>query len=509
MTSASVSPSLLDEPVLSWAERILAAEERLAGAEVGRHEGSDLTCYAKYTDDPVGFIRDVLHGDPWSAQEEIAAAVQEAPLVAVRSAHACGKDWLAARLALWTFATGRKSILTAPTHRQVTQVLMSELRRAWDASDLPGEMHQAGLRLPGDPEYRILAFVSSDAPKFSGFHWPAGLLVILDEAEDIEAEVYESMLGNVTGARDRLLAIGNPLDATGKFYEICRPHSAWRKIKIRADESPNVIAGREVIPGLITREGIARFRQEYGEDSGPWCSRILAEFPTGPALDSVMEPAWLERAAAQHEARTLHNNEARYKIALDPARHGPDSSCVCVMRGNVVERFVQWRALDTMQLCGRLIELLREFRIYPEPHDDLPRHDDTGLAANDGTVIVDEVGLGAGVVDRLKELRYPVRAFNSSRKARDAQRYLNARAEAFWTLRQKLQKGQLAMARNGDAIEELLALRYDTNSAGRIQIISKPELRARLGRSPDFADSLAMAVSGGSQISYFGAQADW
>jgi hypothetical protein len=65
------------------------------------------------------------------------------------------------------------------------------------------------------------------------------------------------------------------------------------------------------------------------------------------------------------------------------------------------------------------------------------------------------------------------------------------------------------MARNGDAIEELLALRYDTNSAGRIQIISKPELRARLGRSPDFADSLAMAVSGGSQISYFGAQADW
>ena len=506
---------LATPPAPTWVDRILAAEERLAGAEVGRHEGNDLSRYAKYADDPVGFIRDVLHGNPWSAQEAIAAAVQEAPLVAVRSAHALGKDWLAARLALHAFATGKKAIVTAPTHRQVHQVFMSEVRRAWEASDMPGEMHQAGLRLPGDPEYRLLCFVSSDAPKFSGFHWPPGLLAIIDEAEGVEADVYEAFLGNITGSKDRLLAIGNPLDAVGRFYEACRPHSAWRKIKIAAADSPNVIAGREVIPGLITREGVERFRQEYGETSGPWCSRILAEFPTGPALDSVMEAAWIERAVALFESGKpqLEITGLPLRIALDPARHGPDASCVCIVQGPVVLGFKQWRGLDTMQLSGRLIELLRELRIYPEPKDqgpeELRRIDDTGRPPVHGSVIIDAVGLGAGVFDRLKELRYPVREFNSSRKARDAQRFLNTRAEAFWSLRQKLQKGQLAMARNDNAAEELLALRFETNSAGRIQIISKPELRARLGRSPDYADALAMAVSGGSTISGLGAFTQW
>ena len=103
-----------------------------------------------------------------------------------------------------------------------------------------------------------------------------------------------------------------------------------------------------------------------------------------------------------------------------------------------------------MQLTGRLIEFLRELRIYPEPDSDLP----PGVGGfpdglpNEGTIIVDEIGLGAGVVDRLKELRYRVKAFNSSRKAKDPQRFMNTRAEAFWTLRQKLQKGAIAMARN-------------------------------------------------------------
>jgi hypothetical protein len=100
----------------------VAAVRRLKadlGALLARHERArDLTEFERYGNDPVGFIRDVLKGDPWSAQIEIAESVRDDPLVVVRSCNAAGKDWVAAHLALWWVYAQRGLVLADGSDRK-------------------------------------------------------------------------------------------------------------------------------------------------------------------------------------------------------------------------------------------------------------------------------------------------------------------------------------------------------------------------------------------------------
>ena len=118
------------------------------GELLARHErGRDLSEFGRYAEDPVGFIRRVLHGEPWERQVEIAEAVKANSLVVVRSANAAGKDWIAEGLALWwVYAHGGLALVTGPTERQVREVVMGEVVTAFaKARDLPGELSREGL----------------------------------------------------------------------------------------------------------------------------------------------------------------------------------------------------------------------------------------------------------------------------------------------------------------------------------------------------------------------------
>ncbi len=74
----------------------VATTLRRLDAELGelleRHErGRSLDEFAAYRDDPIAFIREVLHGEPWSRQVEIAEAVRDEP--ALRPPHRSGLGW--------------------------------------------------------------------------------------------------------------------------------------------------------------------------------------------------------------------------------------------------------------------------------------------------------------------------------------------------------------------------------------------------------------------------------
>jgi hypothetical protein len=93
----------------------------------------------------------------------IAEAVLENPLVVVRFANAVGKDWIAARLALWwVYARHELALVTGPTERQVREVVMGEVARAFGkARGLPGELYQMALRLGREERAGILAFTAT------------------------------------------------------------------------------------------------------------------------------------------------------------------------------------------------------------------------------------------------------------------------------------------------------------------------------------------------------------
>ena len=445
----------------------------------------------QYRDDPVGFIRDILGGKLWAGQKEIAEAVLHHPLVTVRSCHAAGKDHLMARLALWwTYARGGLVILTGPTQTQVEEILMRrELRTAFKGSGLHGELHVRALRPGGEGEAGVLAKTSSGVSALTGFH-DQRVLWVITEAQDPEIEhSWDAGFACATGAEDRIVCVGNPTVQAGKFYRAHQPSSDWHSIKIAASDIPNVQEGETVVPGLLTREGVERFASEYGESSGVYASRVLAEFPD-EAEEGLFRRSWLEEAAQRWKSgrfREAARRVAHPVAALDVARFGADKSVLAVRRGPRLDRLEVWAKSGLMATVERAKDILEEEDITPRWWSD-----SYNKGGGRGFVVVDEVGLGAGCLDRLNQLSYAAAGFNSSHRARDKRRFQNAKSEMFWNLRERLEEGSISLPPDRKLHDELMALRWSPTAAGRIRMESKSDLKNRIGRSPDRADACAM-----------------
>lgn len=459
--------------------------------------GRDLS---EYEDDPVGFIREVLDADPWRLQEEVAEAVEEEPLVTVRSCHAAGKDWLAARLALWwTYARRGLVVLTGPTGAQVEEILMrGEVREAFRGSGLSGELHVRALRPGGEEAAGILARTATGVSRMTGFH-SARVLFVITEAQDPDiSHAWDAGFACITGSEDRLLTLGNPTQKAGRFYRAHRPKSDWRTFQIVASDVPNVARCETVVPGLLTREGVDRFASEYGEDSGFYQSRVLAEFPE-EAEGGLIRREWLEEAADPRRRGKLRDeiHGSERIAALDPARRGPDASVLAFRRGPILQELLIWRGeRDTTELVEKVTSALFDRGIRPRRERLTAVERERGKSrAPTGRVVVDEVGLGGGVLDRLKDDGWAAVGYNGGRTPEESERFSNRRAEAYWTLRDRLEKGEIALPDEEELFEELLALRWRPTAGGKVQLERKEDLRSRLGRSPDRADAVAMAFA--------------
>lgn len=196
-------------------------------------------------------------------------------------------------------------------------------------------------------------------------------------------------------------------------------------------------------------------------------------------------------------------NPEPWIIAVDPARFGSDETVVAIGRGDVLERFQTWKGADTMETTGRIISLIQDL---PEPWrpplqvrfvTETPNPEPPVKVRR---LIVDEPGLGGGVIDRLREQTgrdkgfTSVEAFNGGGGAvgPKRERYLNRRAEAFMHLRKRLEKGEVAVPNDRQLFEELTLITWKLTSNGRVQIEAKDDLRKRLGRSTDRADAASL-----------------
>ena len=449
----------------------------------------DLDAFGKYKDDPVGFMRDVLGADPWSRQIEIAETVLELPLVCVQGANGVGKDFTIGQLALWwAYARRGLVLVTAPTQRQVREVLFGEISRAWHrADDLPGELFAQALRLGPGTEGGIIGFTSTAVSNLTGFHG-ARILGVLSEAQGLEPMAWEGLLSCATGSEDKLLAVGNPLQPSGQFYEAARGDT-WASITIPAAEHPNMLEGRTVIPGGPSVEWMERMASEYGKGSNTYRSRVLSQFPD-MGEEALFSRSWLDAAAARHESGEFAElaAEAIPIVAVDPARYGPDSTVAAIRRGPVIEKLVEWKNASTTETADRVEKLALGAGVKRKWIAE-------AVGEKPGAIVVDVVGLGAGVVDQLHDKGFKVTAFNGGAFGYEQRRFLNVRAEAAWTLRKLLEDGVIAIPRDPKLFDELLATNWSPTADGKVRIEPKPDIKSRLGRSPDRADAVMMAMS--------------
>ena len=429
--------------------------------------------------DPLFFSRHVLGGgQPWEKQVEIMQSVLVNWRTAVPSGFAVGKTWTAARIALWFLFSHPRSLVitTAPTWRQVEHVLWAEIRRQHRESKTPlgGDVLRTQIKIADD--WFALGLSTDDPTRFQGFH-AAHLLLIFDEAAGVDRTVWDAAEGQMAGPHARWLAISNPIAPSGPFYDVCAGE-LWHTIQISCLDTPNVRRRRPLYPNLVSWQWVEDRRREWGEQSPLYESRVLGRFPVA-SEHGLIPLQWVLDANDRAGAPVSEPPSGRQRVVgVDVARSGADATVFLLREDDAVTEIEEHRGLSTMETAGRL-QIFVDERQVPWSN-----------------VCVDEIGIGAGVVDVLRERRRAVRAVNFGRSARDKARYANLRAECHWRLREAMrpdtEKPLRIPERYGRLCADLVSIEWSVNSSGRIVVEPKEKIKARIGRSPDHSDALAL-----------------
>ncbi len=425
---------------------------------------------------PLTFARDILRVRLWDKQQQVLAALAAHRRVAVKSGNGLGKGFCAAAAVLWFIHCHDPAIVlsTAPTFRQVRHVLWRQVRRLYrPAMDLlGGSMFNTRWELAEDRYAMGLSAESAD--EFQGFHCP-NMLIVVDEAEGVSDEIYEGIESVMTSAQPRLLLIGNPTTMSGAFRRAFHEERRlYHTITISALDSPNVRENRVVVAGLTTAQWVEERREIWGEENPIYRARVLGEFPDQEE-NTLISLSALEAAADEDRLDYEQPGAMQDKVVLgvDVARYGSDRSVIVRRRGSIVEDIQSFRNLDTMAFARRVAAAVREYD--PE------------------YVCIDEIGVGAGVVDWLRQEGHPVRGVNAGRSARDNRQFCNLRTEGYSRLRDLFAAGEIKIPPDNELIGELAAIKYGFDKHDRVRLERKDDMLKRGLPSPDKADALMLA----------------
>lgn len=465
------------------------------------HEGTLLDDLAALSTDPLKFV---LWAFPWGEpgplehrqietwQAEFLASIRdglpldEAIRCATVSGNGVGKSALVAWIILWAVCTREDTlgVITANTETQLKTKTWAQLGK-WFQLFIANEFFQldATALFSRDPAHRLtwradmVPWSERNAVAFQGLHNEGKRLFLLfDEASGIPDIIFDAAEGCLTDAdTERLFLIfGNPNKPTGRFRE-CAPGGKfahrWKSTRV---DSRTV--------SFTDKAEIDRWVKDYGEDHDFVRVRVLGTFPRVGTMQFIgTELASL--ACAREVEVHLHDPLI---MGVDVARQGDDDSVIYFRKGRDGRTFPPLRLRPAtatvpwlMILAGRIADE------YAQMHAD--------------AVFVDEGGVGAGVVDRLRQLNVPVIGIQFGAKPDRAEfgeeraLYANKRAEMWGFMKEWLKGG--AIPDDAQLREELTGPEYGYNALNAIQLERKQDMRSRGLASPDAADALALTFA--------------
>jgi len=472
----------------------------MPGADLRKAEIARLHRIADYRHDLLGFVRWAFpwgepdgpladHAGPEAWQEQVLREVGEGlaagngPVrIAVASGHGVGKSALVAWLILWALATeaATRGVVTANTETQLRTKTWAELGK-WHRlamthnwATLGATSLASALPVTGEAgRIDMVPWAAHNPEAFAGLHNKGSrLLLVFDEASAIADPIWETAEGALTDAGTEIvwLAFGNPTRTAGRFFECFnRFRSRWTTQRVDS---------RQVT--LTDKRQLARWVADYGADSDFVRVRVLGRFPragTMQFIDSERVEAAMARVPDPHAER-----HQPLVMGVDVARFGDDRSVIFLRRGRDARSWAveKHQGLDLMTLASRVAERTAAERV--------------------GAVFVDEGGVGAGVVDRLRQLGVPrVFGINFGGAAErfDAAGakplYANKRAEMWGNVRQWLEQG--ALPDDPELRADLTGVEYGFNARGEIQLEKKEDMKKRGLASPDIGDALALTFA--------------
>lgn len=481
------------------------------------------TPYGLWQDDPVGFVQDVLGDTTWSRQEEVLESVRDNGRTAVPATHSPGKSFIGSRIVVWFVAVWpigtAKVMTTAPKMRQVTNILWggTGIARAHEAGGLPGTVQTAQWKIGRHVVAYGFSPADYDEDAVQGEH--AGhLLLLVDEAGGISHTLGRSYVSVLSQPHARLVMLGNaPTDEEGSWFEEQSEKAALvHTIRIAAHDTPNFTGERtgrctSCPPGvpphrvalhLTSQEWVAETVEEFGEDSSFVIARVHAQFPHAIG-QKVIPYSWVEAAADdEHEAGAGQ----WVRLGADIASDGGDEFSIARTigyRAELVHRSSGAANADPVNVAGVILEQTRE---ACEVRDRLGDERDVHVK-------IDASGLGWGVAGLVKrqveEAGLPARVLpvRGEDKPHDETQFRNARSEMWWNTRRLMKPetdpvtgqvvggGKVHLVNAPTRLLAQLSLpKYGTDTAGRIVVQKKRDMKKDGKGSPDLADALNLAL---------------
>jgi hypothetical protein len=494
-----------------------------------------------YRRKPVEWAREVANIRLWSMQAQIIEALRDHRYVAVHSCHDSGKTLGAAIAGAWwidSHPVGQAFLVsTAPTQMQVGSILWREIITIHNRAQLQGRINRAGYPrwFVGNREVGYGRKPSEyEASTFQGLHakYP---LVVIDEAGGISKKLYDDVDTLVTNANGKVLAIGNPDDPSSHFAEVCGQDTDWHVIHIDGLRTPNIrpeiVKNYPLLSALLQAEGVPyseepvtkevqdallncvwieerlrrwcglrigqreqfateeewlEFVQRRAANSPMFLSKVRGVFAPAAQANKVVPLGWVELAQARWrdwDAAGRPEQPGRRINGVDPARFGEDESVIAPRQGHVSLELHKYAHADTMETANNVAAISH-----------------IAQSLN----IIDDIGVGAGVIDRLREMKFngdiqaesePFTASKNSGRmdASGEFKFRNDRAAAWWRMRELLDPSRgskVCLPPDDDLKVELTSVEYQVRTGGIITVETKEEVKRRLGRSTDSADAV-------------------
>lgn len=473
------------------------------------------------------FVHDVLKARLDKEQQDIITSVQFNKMTAVASGTARGKDFVAACSSLCFLyltpkfdKTGRlventKVAMTAPTGRQVLNIMVPEIRRLKrNAGFLPGRIVAGDIRTNYE-EWFLTGFKASDdaTEAWSGFH-ASNTMFVVTEASGISETTFNAIEGNLQG-NSRLLIVFNPNVTTG-YAARAMKSERFHKFRLDSLHAENVVTKENRIPGQVDYEWVSDKVKNWttliseddfneGEGDFEWEGafyrpndlfrvKVRGMFPK-VAEDILIPYEWIEIANQNWETYMQEKpyNYSPEILGVDVAGMGRDKSVICHRFGRFVERFRTHQSAgkaDHMHVAGMCIPKLKDRKIF---------------------AFIDTIGEGAGVYSRLVELGFDnavsckySEGANGLSDITEVYTFANMRAYLYWCVRDWLDpknKNTPCLPPDDELLEEATEIKWKFQSNGSIIIEPKEEIVKRLKRSTDKFDSLANTFYPGGRSS--------
>lgn len=485
----------------------------------------------QYREKPVAYIRDVLRLTLTPKQAYLAELLLHPPhKVLVRASHSCGKTFLAAALISWFFDTrpvDSAVISTAPTARDVRDLLWTEVRKQRRAAGLPDSF--VGGKAPEmwtSEDHFAKGFTADRGESFQGRHF-RHMLFVFDECVGVDPvfwETTESMFRQ--GGEHFWFAICNPTDTSSQAYQEeqltdLEGKPSWHTVSMAAIHHPNIkaqLAGQpppypsavtleqfeswvakwtdKILPGeLDSEQGDFQWPPDSGQFFRPgpiFESRALGRWPRQGTYGVWSEHAWNKATAP---CRVIYDPKIVPTIGVDLASFGDDYTEFHVRWGVYSLHHERHNGWLEEQTANRLKELCAEWAARttasrpaqraPCRPEEIPLHYDAD-------------GRGGSLVNFGHGYNWiPIRA---SAVAREPMRYPNRRSELWFNTVQLAREGLVCLG-TGLLSRDVLALlrqqamapKWAPDSAGRQAVEPKKETKKRLGYSPDGMDAVNLA----------------